>query len=67
MQDMICHGYCPIRNSEYFITITYYLFDINAYVKGTYSCCYPEYRHVYCPFTNDNCPIFLEAKTIVLS
>lgn len=61
-----CHGYCPVKNLDYFINVKYELCGINKYSKHSYECCYTSLYRNICPKYPD-CPIFVMASDYVES
>ena len=39
-KSVIQYGYCPLKGSEYFVSVKYKLFDINRYKKSNFECIY---------------------------
>ena len=55
-KSVIQYGYCPLKGSEYFVSVNYQLFDINRYKKHHFECAYITFYQKYCPYQNE-CPI----------
>lgn len=55
-KSVIQYGYCPLKGSEYFVSVKYKLFDINRYKKRNFECAYMTYYEKYCPYKKE-CPI----------
>ncbi len=62
-KTVVSYGYCPVKKQEYFLNITYCLYDVNQYKKHSFECAYTTIYKQVCPLKE--CPINKNASDLL--